>query len=160
LSGAPRHDHLSSHPIHRPSSAIPLTTTTTISLPPPLSPTFLHFSLSLTIIVSSPQHTPIDRESHAAATTASPRLEAPASKFDAPVSISCPTPSSSHRHLCLPAITTNHHDHDTAITHRPLAVCHARIGLSPIIPCDRLRLATPLHDNLPRHWPITSIHLA
>lgn len=44
--------------------------------------------------------------------------------------------------------------------YHPLAVCHARIGLSPIIPCDRLRLATPLHEHLPRHRPITSIHLA
>ena len=57
------------------------------------------------------------------------------------------------------AITTNRHDTDTAIA-RPLAVCHALIGLSPIIPCDRLRLATPLHEHLPRHRPITSIHLA
>ena len=149
----------------RPSSPIPLTTTTTISLSPSI-PTSNLTSLQLVsyyncLFSQTHTHPPLKPSCryNRVASPGSPCLKVRRARFRLP----SPVLSVRRRHpptaTSQSSITTNRHCNDTAIA-RPLSVCHALICLSPIIPCHRLRLATPLHEHLPRHRPITSIRLA
>jgi hypothetical protein len=106
-------------PIPSHPTAISLTTTTT-SLPP----TSLHFILSFTIIVYSPTHTTTHRDK--AKPPLQPTRLALARSINAVILPRLPTATSVK-------ITT------TTATPTPLSstICHAHIGLSPIVPCDR-----------------------
>jgi hypothetical protein len=129
------HAHLS----HRPSS-LSLTTTTT-SLPRPSNqPTSLHFTLSFTVITySAPQHTlntPAIKPSSRYNRLASPSPGSPCLKVRR-ARFRLPSPVHQRRHPptshdCPPPPLS------VKITTTPTPPSPTLIGLSPIVPCDRL----------------------